>query len=94
MSHDEGQQLVSQTTAKAITTISTARRRKTPRGDPPTRGSRGAGWPGEEVNASGEESAVRPLRRGIDGKRKAGLAEKFWSEDLKLDRYEVQKWSE
>jgi AmmeMemoRadiSam system protein A len=27
-------------------------------------------------------------------KRKAGLAEDFWSEDLRLYRYEVQKWSE
>jgi len=27
-------------------------------------------------------------------KRKAGLAEGFWSKDLKLYRYEVQKWSE
>jgi len=27
-------------------------------------------------------------------KRKAGLAADFWSEDLKLYRYEVQKWSE
>jgi AmmeMemoRadiSam system protein A len=27
-------------------------------------------------------------------KRKAGLAENFWSKDLRLYRYEVQKWSE
>ncbi len=27
-------------------------------------------------------------------KRKAGLAEDFWSKDLRLYRYEVQKWSE
>jgi len=27
-------------------------------------------------------------------KRKAGLARDFWSKDLKLYRYEVQKWSE
>ncbi len=27
-------------------------------------------------------------------KRKAGLAEDFWSKDVKLYRYEVQKWSE
>ena len=27
-------------------------------------------------------------------KRKAGLAEEFWSKDLRLYRYEVQKWSE
>lgn len=27
-------------------------------------------------------------------KRKAGLAESFWSNDVKLSRYSVQKWSE
>ncbi len=27
-------------------------------------------------------------------KRKAGLPEEFWSKDLRLYRYEVQKWSE
>ena len=27
-------------------------------------------------------------------KRKAGLAEDFWSKDLRLYRYEIQKWSE
>ena len=27
-------------------------------------------------------------------KRKASLAEDFWSKDLRLYRYEVQKWSE
>jgi uncharacterized protein len=27
-------------------------------------------------------------------KRKAGLADNFWSKDLRLYRYEVQKWSE
>ena len=40
------------------------------------------------------ESVPDPWQFMSELKRKAGLAEDFWSKDLKLYRYEVQKWSE
>ena len=40
------------------------------------------------------ESVTDPWQFMSELKRKAGLAEDFWSKDLKLYRYEVQKWSE
>ena len=40
------------------------------------------------------ESLPDPRQFMSELKRKAGLAEDFWSKDLRLHRYEVQKWSE
>ena len=40
------------------------------------------------------ESVPDPWRFMSELKRKTGLANDFWSEDLRLYRYEVQKWSE
>ena len=40
------------------------------------------------------ESVTDPWQFMSELKRKAGLAEDFWSKDLRLYRYEVQKWSE
>jgi len=40
------------------------------------------------------ESVPDPWQFMSELKRKAGLAEDFWSMDVKLYRYEVQKWSE
>ena len=40
------------------------------------------------------ESVTDPWQFMSELKRKVGLAEDFWSKDLRLYRYEVQKWSE
>jgi AmmeMemoRadiSam system protein A len=40
------------------------------------------------------ENLPDPWRFMSELKRKAGLAEDLWSKDLRLYRYEVQKWSE
>ena len=40
------------------------------------------------------ESVPDPWQFMSELKRKTGLANDFWSEDLRLYRYEVQKWSE
>jgi AmmeMemoRadiSam system protein A len=40
------------------------------------------------------ESVTDPWQFMSALKRKAGLPEDFWSRDLRLYRYEVQKWSE
>ena len=40
------------------------------------------------------ESVTDPWQFMSELKRKAGLPEEFWSKDVRLYRYEVQKWSE